>query len=201
MASINQDIMKIVPLLICLSLVFLACKEERKTVDASVESALQEINDTNSKERDDSLYSEDSQKSLKNTSVSRKTSVKQLKKELTDQGFQTFDYVDEKTKDTILMQQYFMAFLKRGIVRNQNEEEAKRLQNEHLAHLGKMYDLGYADISGPFGDDGAIRGITIYNVPTLKMADSLANSDPMVKAGRLEIEIHPWWAAKEFCLR
>ena len=46
-----------------------------------------------------------------------------------------------------------------------------------------------------------IRGITIYNVPTLKMADSLANSDPMVKAGRLEIEIHPWWAGKGFPLR
>jgi uncharacterized protein YciI len=99
------------------------------------------------------------------------------------------------------MQQYFIAFLKRGPIRSQNEEEAAQLQVEHLAHLGKMYKLGYADISGPFGDDGDIRGITIYNVPTLKMADSLANSDPMVKAGRLEIEIHPWWAAKGFSLR
>ena len=99
------------------------------------------------------------------------------------------------------MQQYFIAFLKRGPKRSQNEEEAAKLQKEHLAHLGKMYDLGYADISGPFGDDGEIRGITIYNVPTLKMADSLANSDPMVKAGRLVIEIHPWWAAKGFPLR
>ena len=64
-----------------------------------------------------------------------------------------------------------------------------------------MYELGYADITGPFGDDGDIRGITIYNVPTQAMADSLANADPMVKAGRLEIEIHPWWAAKGFSLR
>ncbi|WP_431132846.1 YciI family protein [Psychroserpens mesophilus] len=128
-------------------------------------------------------------------------SIKALKKELTEQGFQTFNYIDEKTQDTILMQQYFIAFLKRGTIRNQNEEEANRLQNEHLAHLSKMYELGYADISGPFGDDGDIRGITIYNVPTLKMADSLANADPMVKAGRLQIEIHPWWAAKGVSLR
>ena len=42
---------------------------------------------------------------------------------------------------------------------------------------------------------------TIYNVPTLQMADSLANADPMVKAGRLIIEMHPWWAAKGFPLR
>jgi len=128
-------------------------------------------------------------------------SVATLKAKLKEKGFQIFDYVDEKTQDTVIMQQYFIAFLKRGPIRNQNEEEAAKLQKEHLAHLGKMYDLGYADISGPFGDDGDIRGITIYNVPTQKIADSLANSDPMVEAGRLVIEMHPWWAAKGFPLR
>lgn len=128
-------------------------------------------------------------------------SVTQLKKELTDKGYQIFDYVDEKTGDTVLMQQYFIAFLKRGANRSQNKKEADSLQKLHLAHLGSMYEQGFADISGPFGDDGDIRGITIYNVPTKQMADSLANMDPMVKAGRLAIEIHPWWAAKGFSLR
>ena len=128
-------------------------------------------------------------------------STMQLKESLKSRGFQIFEYVDEKTKDTILMQQYFIVFLKKGPTRSQNEEEAAQLQKKHLAHLGKMYDLGYADISGPLGDDGDIRGITIYNVPTQKMADSLANADPMVKAGRLVVEIHPWWAAKGFSLR
>jgi len=63
-----------------------------------------------------------------------------------------------------------------------------------------MYEEAFADISGPFGDDGEIRGITVYNVPNLQMADSFANMDPMVKSGRLTIEIHPWWAAKGFKL-
>ncbi len=128
-------------------------------------------------------------------------STKKLKESLKAKGFQLFDYVDEKTKDTILMQQYFIVFLKKGPTRSQSEEEAAQLQKKHLAHLGKMYELGYADISGPFGDNGDIRGITIYNVPTQKMADSLANADPMVKAGRLVVEVHPWWAAKGFSLR
>jgi uncharacterized protein YciI len=130
-----------------------------------------------------------------------KKSVAQLKKELTDKGFEIFDYIDEETGDTILMQQYFMAFLKRGPNRSQAKAEADSLQTLHLAHLGRMYDEGYADISGPFGDDEDVRGVTIYNVPTLQMADSLANMDPMVKAGRLVIEIRPWWAAKGFSLR
>lgn len=131
----------------------------------------------------------------------KKQSVASLKEELTTKGFQIFDYVDEQTQDKIIMQRYYIAFLKSGPIRNQNEEEAAQLQEEHLAHLSKMYELGYADISGPFDDEGDIRGITIYNVPTKAMADSLANADPAVKAGRLEIEIHPWWAAKGFGLR
>lgn len=128
-------------------------------------------------------------------------STAEVKQELVDRGFEIFDYVDEKTGDTILMQQYFIAFLKSGPSRSQTKEESDSLQALHLAHLARMYEEGHADISGPFGDDGEIRGITIYNTPTLEMADSLANMDPMVKAGRLVIEVHPWWAAKGFPLR
>jgi uncharacterized protein YciI len=124
-----------------------------------------------------------------------------IKQELVEKGYEVFDYVDVETADTVLMQQYFIAFLKRGPNRSQNKAEADSLQALHLKHLGRMYELGYADISGPFGDDGEIRGITIYNTPTLEMADSLAHLDPMVRAGRLLIEIHPWWAAKGFPLR
>lgn len=135
------------------------------------------------------------------TRIADKASTTQLKKQLLEKGFQIFDYVDEETGDTILMQQYFMAFLKKGPNRSQTKEEADSIQRLHLAHLGNMYAQGFADISGPFGDDGEIRGITIYNVPTLKMADSLARLDPMVQSGRLQIEVHPWWAAKGFPLR
>lgn len=188
--------MKKILITFCLALVFLACKKDIKITTEPINDTIKEVVKNEKKQGDfdiNSLVTEGSN--------DEKKSAKQLKEELAAKGFQTFDYVDKKTQDTIIMQQYFIAFLKRGLVRNQNEEEANRLQNEHLAHLGKMYDLGYADISGPFGDDGDIRGITIYNVPTQKMADSLANSDPMVKAGRLQIEIHPWWAAKGFSLR
>lgn len=127
--------------------------------------------------------------------------VAALRDRLKEEGYEVFDYVDEKSGDTVLMQQYFIAFLKSGPKRSQTREEADSLQRLHLAHLGRMYEEGYADISGPFGDDGEIRGITIYNTPTLEVADSLANLDPMVKAGRLVIEMHPWWAAKGFPLR
>ena len=133
----------------------------------------------------------------KEVKTSMASQIAQLKKD----GFEIFDYVDETSGDTIIMQQYFMAFLKSGPNRDQSKEEADSLQKLHMAHLGRMYEEGFADISGPFGDEGEMRGITIYNVPTLKMADSLANMDPMVKSGRLQIEIKSWWAGKGFPLR
>jgi len=183
--KINNILMKNLFIFCSIGLLLMACKNDTKQPEAPITEAV-----GNAK---DSLV-EAVEKPINK-------SVREIKEGLTAKGFKTFDYVDEKTQDTILMQQYFIAFLKKGPIRGQNEEETVDLQNAHLAHLGKMYELGYADISGPFGDDGDIRGITIYNVPTLKMADSLANADPMVKAGRLEIEIHPWWAAKGFPLR
>ncbi len=139
----------------------------------------------------------DSQLHVETEEISAANKIAQLKKD----GFEIFEYVDAASGDTIVMQQYFMAFLKRGKNRSQSKTEADSLQILHLAHLSSMYEKGFADISGPFGDDSEMRGITIYNVPTMKMADSLANLDPMVKAGRLEIEIKPWWAGKGFSLR
>lgn len=130
-----------------------------------------------------------------------KKTVFQLKEALLSKGFKVDTYVDAKTKDTILMQQYFIAFLKQGDIRRQNEEEIIELRKEHKAHLDKMFKLGYADVSESFESDGEIKGITIYNVPTKKVADSLAKIDPMVKAGCLKIEIHPWWVKKGFALK
>lgn len=180
-------------IIICsISAVLLSCKDDKNATDTIQETPPSDTLSTEVKVQDSATFDAD---------VPKEKSMKAIKAELDALGYKTFDYEDPETKDTILMQQYFIAFLKTGPIRGQNEEEAEDLQKAHLAHLKKMYDLGYADISGPFGDDSAIRGITIYNVPTQKMADSLANADPMVKAGRLEIEIHPWWAAKGYALR
>lgn len=135
------------------------------------------------------------------TNTPRKISIDSVKKALSGEGYQVFDYKDEKNDTTYLMQQYFIVFLKKGSDRTTDKEKTDSLMPLHLAHLGRMYEEGYASISGPFGDDGDIRGITIYNTPTLEMADSLARLDPMVKSGRLMVETHPWWAAKGLPLR
>ena len=113
---------------------------------------------------------------------------------LKQESYQTFIYSEGDT--TFLMQQYFMVFLKSGNSRSQDSTEAAKLQRQHLSHLSRMTEEGYASLLGPFEDDGDIRGIVVYNTRTLKEADSLANLDPMVRAGRLKVEVHPWWTAK-----
>lgn len=124
-----------------------------------------------------------------------------IAKELKDKGYEIFSYKDEALDTTFIMQQYYIVFLKAGTVKSGNKEEGDSIMKLHLKHLSRMYEEGYASVSGPFGDDGEIRGITIYNTPTLKMADSLAKMDPMVTSGRLTVETHPWWAAKGMPLR
>ncbi len=39
-----------------------------------------------------------------------KLSINQIKEKLTSEGYQIFDYVDETSGDTVIMQQYFIAF-------------------------------------------------------------------------------------------
>ena len=127
---------------------------------------------------------------LENREISLKEEAEQLRSE----GYETFIMEEEDT--SYLMQQYFMVFLKSGPNRSQDSLTAAQLQEKHMDHLGRMATEGYASLIGPFGDDGEIRGIVVFNTPTLEMADSLANLDPMVQAGRLEVEVHPWWTAK-----
>lgn len=110
------------------------------------------------------------------------------------EGYQTFTYTQGDS--VYLMQQYYVVFLKAGKNRSQDSIEVSRLQEQHMAHLTRMYNEGYTSLTGPMGDDGELRGIVIYNTPTQRQADSLARLDPMVKAGRLEVEVRPWWTAK-----
>lgn len=101
-----------------------------------------------------------------------------------------------------IMKQYFMAFL--NAVPNRPELDSAttmEIQMAHLGHLDSLARIGKIDVVGPFGDDTESRGIAIYNVATLEEAEELANQDPAVKAGRLLIEVRPWWSAKGTRLR
>ncbi len=113
-----------------------------------------------------------------------------------DSLFETFEMPEGDV--TYIMKKYFIAFLKEGPKRDQPKEEADKIQAAHMAHLGKLADEKRACMIGPFGQDAEtdIQGIIVFSVPDKEEAERLAAMDPAVQAGRLLIEVHPWWAAK-----
>ena len=93
------------------------------------------------------------------------------------------------------MKAYVMVFLKAGPVRNQDSATAAAIQKAHLQNIQKLADEGKLIVAGPFMDDGDLLGIFIFNVATVEEAKKLTETDPAVEAGRLMMELHPWYGS------
>ena len=78
------------------------------------------------------------------------------------------------------MKTYYMVFLKKGPNRDQDSVTAAKIQEGHLANIGRLAELGKIAIAGPFLDDGDIRGIFIMDCSSKEEADSLCQTDPAV---------------------
>jgi uncharacterized protein len=73
------------------------------------------------------------------------------------------------------------------------EAELDRLQDAHLAHLADLQQAGHLLAAGPLigPADRTYRGVTIFRVDP-ERAQELCDQDPMVIAGRFEVQIQPW---------
>ena len=86
----------------------------------------------------------------------------------------------------------YFGFLDTGPNRTQDADTAKRLQAEHLAYMGDQHKQGKLIFAGPFVDAGTHRGLVVYRVGSMEEAKSRAEGDPMVKVGRLAVDLHAW---------
>ena len=102
---------------------------------------------------------------------------------------------------TYTMKKYFLCLLKKGPNRAQDSLQAAEIQKGHMDHISRLAKDGKISMAGPMGDNGEIRGILIFNTATLEEAERLQSEDPAVRAGRLVMEIHPWWAARGSVLK
>lgn len=99
------------------------------------------------------------------------------------------------------MEKYYLVLLKRPSNAPKMEAPAlEALQKQHLGHLRAMYEAGKLVIAGPFDEqqDQAMRGMCLYRVASLEEARRLAEQDPMVKAGRLQVDVLAWWVEKGY---
>jgi uncharacterized protein len=74
-------------------------------------------------------------------------------------------------------------------------DETRSMQEAHLANFGKLAEAGKLIVAGPFGDNGDLRGMLIFKLESVDEARKLMDADPTLKAGRLTLDLHPWFAA------
>lgn len=98
------------------------------------------------------------------------------------------------------MRMYVMALLKAGPNRSQDEETAKSLQQAHMENIGRLAKEGKLVVAGPFGDKGELRGIYVFKTDSLDEAKQWTESDPAIQAGRLAMELHPWYGSAALVL-
>ncbi|MFY0687045.1 MAG: hypothetical protein JXQ90_07770 [Cyclobacteriaceae bacterium] len=93
------------------------------------------------------------------------------------------------------MRKYVIANLKRGANRSQDSTTAAQLQRAHLDNINRLAEEGKLVLAGPFMDDEDVRGIYIFAVETIEEAEALTKTDPSIQAGRLEMELRPWYGS------
>jgi len=93
------------------------------------------------------------------------------------------------------MKKYVMAFLKAGPNQDQDSATAAQLQRAHLDNIFRLADEGKLAVAGPFLDGGELRGVYVFNVETVEEAKALTETDPAIQAGRLVMELHPWYGS------
>ena|SRR2546425_3304874 len=101
----------------------------------------------------------------------------------------------KKANSPLKLNTVFFAFLKRGPNRKEGDDknpEIQELQKAHIANIQRLAAMKKLIVAGPFGDNGDLRGIFVLRVASLKEAQDLCATDPMVKSGRLVVELHPW---------
>src|ERR1700689_3441231 len=94
-------------------------------------------------------------------------------------------------------EQYSLVLMKNGDKWNPNAPEFMDVMKQHHAYVKLMIDAGNLAVAGPFpfGDPGELRGVGIFRVGAEQTA-KLLQDDPVVKAGLLKPEIHPWGTGK-----
>lgn len=94
------------------------------------------------------------------------------------------------------MRRYVLGLLYRGEKWTaEKTPETEQLQAGHMAHIGRMAESGKLLLAGPFLDATDLRGIFLFKMESVEEAQALCDQDPAVNAGRLRVELHPWYGA------
>src|SRR3954451_16729954 len=76
-----------------------------------------------------------------------------------------------------------------------DDDELDRIQADHLAYLASLRTAGHVVVNGPLVDQpgASWRGLTFFLTGSIDETRQLAEADPAVRAGRLEVDVMHWW--------
>jgi uncharacterized protein YciI len=95
------------------------------------------------------------------------------------------------------MRMYVLGLLYRGEKWTPGKtEETAKIQEAHLANIGRLAKEGKLILAGPFSGTDDLRGLFLFDVTTIEEARALANTDPAVQAGRLRVDLIQWYGPK-----
>ncbi len=94
------------------------------------------------------------------------------------------------------MKKYVLVILKTGAYNPQNKGTRDSLFAGHMKNINRLVKENKLIVAGPLGkNERTYRGIFIFNVPTIKEAEELTNSDPAVKAKLFDVELYEWYGS------
>jgi uncharacterized protein YciI len=73
------------------------------------------------------------------------------------------------------------------------DEKLQEIQAGHMANIRAMADSHDLAIAGPMKDDTPLRGIFVFRTTDPDHIRGLVARDPAVQAGRLRLELYPWY--------
>jgi uncharacterized protein YciI len=87
-----------------------------------------------------------------------------------------------------------------GLLRKGPAWTAKRtpatdsIQAGHMANIHRMWEEGLLVAAGPILEGGELRGVFIFRADSAAQVRGLAARDPAIRAGRLVLDLHTWFA-------
>lgn len=89
-------------------------------------------------------------------------------------------------------QKYYFVMLLKGPKQDQDKAALVKMMEGHLDYMEKLATDRKCLVDGTFMDGGTWRGFMLVRANTVDEVKAIADADPVVQAGRVTYETHPW---------
>ena len=93
------------------------------------------------------------------------------------------------------MRTYVMCFLKTGPLKVDDQARRAELMKGHFGMIERLAKEKKLVVAGPFSDGGELRGIYIFDVPSIEEARRLTETDLSIREGYFKVDFVKWYGS------